>query len=90
MLFACDTDNLKGFMILTSTGWVEVFTSQYLLPNFEDKKLVQVIEQGRYTLVNYRYKVMAGDVSAGDVAQSSKVLHDQSIYYIARNGRRSW
>jgi hypothetical protein len=86
MLFAYNPEKLKGFILPGATGQAEAFTSQYLLPNFGEKRFVQVLEEGRYTLVNYRYKVMVDDVSAGYGAQSSKVFQDESMYYIARDG----
>jgi hypothetical protein len=87
MLFAYNPNKLKGFILPGATGQAEAFTSQYLLPNFGEKRFVQVLEEGRYTLVNYRYKVMVDDVSAGYGAQSSKVFQDESMYYIARDGK---
>lgn len=87
MLFAYNPNKLKGFILPGATGQAEEFTSQYLLPNFGEKRFVQVLEEGRYTLVNYRYKVMVDDVSAGYGAQSSKVFQDESMYYIARDGK---
>ena len=86
-LYAYSADKLKGFSFQNEFGETSRFTSDYEVPTLSKKRFLQVIEEGKYTLLLHSYKLMVDDVSATYGAQAAKVFQDQEDFFIAKNGK---
>lgn len=86
-LYAYSADKLKGFSFQNELGETSRFTSDYVVPTLSKKRFLQIIEEGKYTLLLHSYKLMVDDVSATYGAQAAKVFQDQEDFFIAKDGK---
>ena len=84
-LYAYTPEKLKGFIFQNEAGEETKFTSEYIVPTLSKKRFLQVIEEGKYTLLLHNYKVMVDDVAATYGAQASKAFQDQEDFFIVKN-----
>jgi len=85
-LYAYSADKLDGFSYLDNSGQSVVFTSSYSIPTLSKKRFLQVVEEGKYTLLLHSYKIMVDDVAATYGAQAAKAFQDQEDFFIVKNG----
>lgn len=84
-LFSYGPDKLVGFTYPSTSGELVEFTSEYEVPTLKQKRFVQVLEKGKYTLLFHPYKIMTDDPSATYGAQASKVFQDQEEFFVVVN-----
>jgi hypothetical protein len=82
VLRGLSTKDILGF-VLFSNGRPQYFSHGYDLPNLGKDVFVQVLSDGKYTLLNYRYKIMADDPAAAYGSQRSKMFQNKNDFFIA-------
>ncbi|MDX5338959.1 MAG: hypothetical protein LPK25_08025 [Cyclobacteriaceae bacterium] len=85
-LYAYAADKLKGFSIQNEGGETLRFTSEYMVPTLSKKRFLQIVEEGKYTLLLHSYKIMVDDVAATYGAQAAKAFQNQEDYFIVKAG----
>ncbi|WP_035467841.1 hypothetical protein [Algoriphagus mannitolivorans] len=85
-LFAYSPEKLKGFSFLNDMGEETKYTSEFTLPTLSKKRFLQVVEEGKYTLLLHSYKIMVDDVAATYGAQAAKAFQNQEDFFIAKDG----
>ena len=80
--FGLSAKDILGF-VLFSNGRPQYFSHGYDLPNLGKDIFVQVLVDGKYTLLNYRYKVLVDDPSAAYGSQRAKMFQYKNDYFIA-------
>lgn len=86
-LYSYSADKLKGFSFQDGRGGETKFTSEFTIPTLSKKRFLQVIEEGKYTLLLHSYKIMVDDVAATYGAQAAKTFQNQEDFFIAKAGK---
>jgi hypothetical protein len=86
-LFSYGPEKLVGFTYPSNSGELVEFTSEYEVPTLKQKRFVQVLEKGKYTLLFHPYKIMTDDPSATYGAQASKVFQEEQDFFVAVDGK---
>lgn len=74
--------NIHGFIIDTYKQR-EIYRSGFDLPKLGKDVFVQILEEGDFTLLKYRYKIITDDPSAAYGSQKSKSFQNKVDFYIA-------
>lgn len=74
--------NIHGFIIDTYKQR-EIYKSGFDIPKLGKGVFVQILEEGDFTLLKYRYKIIADDPSAAYGSQKSKSFQNKVDFYIA-------
>ena len=74
--------NIHGF-ILESYGNREVYKSGYDIPKLGKATFVQIMAEGEYTLLKYKYKEILDDPSAAYGSQKSKAFQGKTELFLA-------
>lgn len=85
-LYAYSPEKLKGFSFFNAGGEKIKYTSVYAVPTLSKQRFLQVLEEGKYTLLLHSYKIMVDDVAATYGAQAAKAFQDQEDFFIVKNG----
>lgn len=85
-LYAYSPEKLKGFSFFNAGGEEIKYTSVYAVPTLSKQRFLQVLEEGKYTLLLHSYKIMVDDVAATYGAQAAKAFQDQEDFFIVKNG----
>jgi hypothetical protein len=78
---------LPGFSIVSESGELEEFTSEYVIPTLSKKRFLKKLEAGKYGLYLYPFKIMTDDVGSTYGAQASKVFQNQENLFIVKDGK---
>jgi hypothetical protein len=73
--------NIHGF-ILEPFGVQEIYKSGYDLPKLGKGTFAQVLTEGVYTLLKYKYKYVAEDPSAAYGSQKSKAFQNKTEFFV--------
>lgn len=74
--------NIHGFIIDTYKQR-EIYKSGFDIPKIGKDVFVQILEEGDFTLLKYRYKIITDDPSAAYGSQKSKSFQNKVDFYIA-------
>jgi hypothetical protein len=86
-LYSYSPENLPGFSIVSESGELEEFTSEYVIPTLSKKRFLKKLEAGKYGLYLYPFKIMTDDVGSTYGAQASKVFQNQENLFIVKDGK---
>lgn len=84
-LFAYTPQKILGF-IISPEGRPELYRSGFVLPGVGENRFVQILEDGKYTLVKHKYKNMADDLSATYGSQNAKAFTAGEALFVAKDG----
>lgn len=84
-LFAYTPQKILGF-IISPNGRPELYRSGFVLPGVGENRFVQILEDGKYTLVKHKYKNMAEDLSATYGSQNAKAFTAGEELFVAKDG----
>lgn len=74
--------NIHGF-IIEPFGAKEIYKSGFDLPKLGKGTFVQVMAEGEYTLLKYKYKYITDDPSAAYGSQKSKAFQNKLEFFVA-------
>ena len=84
-LFAYTPQKILGF-IISPDGRPELYRSGFVLPGLGENRFVQVLEDGNYTLLKHKYKILGSDPSATYGTQSAKSFNSVEDIIVAKDG----
>lgn len=76
--------NIHGFIIDTHKQR-EIYKSGFDIPKIGKDVFVQILEEGDYTLLKYKYKIIADDPSAAYGSQKSKAFQSKVDFFVSQN-----
>ncbi|WP_373495889.1 hypothetical protein [Aquiflexum sp.] len=74
--------NIHGF-IIEPYGTKEIYKSGFELPKLGKGTFAQVLVEGEYTLLKYKYKFITDDPSAAYGSQKSKAFQGKMEFFVA-------
>lgn len=77
---------ISGF-ILQSKSNPQLFRSGYLIPNIGTNRFVEILVDGKYTLVGHKYKKISDDPGAAYGSQRAKSFASVEDLYVYKDGQ---
>jgi hypothetical protein len=84
-LFAYTPQKILGFVI-SPEGRPELYRSGFVLPGLGENRFVQILEDGNYTLLKHKYKILGNDPSATYGTQNAKSFNPAEDLFVAKDG----
>lgn len=88
--FAYSPNKIHGFVIAPD-GKPELYRSGFVVPGTGENRFVQVLSDGKYTLIKHKYKTMGDDLSATYGSQNAKTFNPGEELFVAKDGEvKAW
>lgn len=85
-LLAYTPGRISGF-ILHSKSNPQLYRSGYMIPNIGTNRFVEILVDGKYTLVSHKFKRITDDPGAAYGSQRAKALVSAEDLYVFKDGK---